>query len=148
MARRLLLRVRRRDALEAIAFGIVEVDTTPAMQMVDLPWPRLERVSPVLDPAFADPREDRVELCVGDEKGDVVVATGVHPHLGVVEGGLVSEIDHLEDAAHARRRQPQDLGGEPRGTCSVAGGEDGVVEADGQRDRPGGVDPILNGSAA
>src|SRR3954469_10623809 len=61
--------VRHGDDLEPVAVGVVPVDATAAVVVVDLAGLAVEGIRPVVESALPDAAEDLVELLVADQEG-------------------------------------------------------------------------------
>jgi len=72
------------------------------------------RVSPVVELAFGDPAEDRVELVLGDQER-VVLRLDRPVDLHDVERHPVGALDHQERSELGRLRQAEDTAEELRG---------------------------------
>src|SRR5580700_1639015 len=116
-----------RDNFQVMAIGVGEVDTPPAVVVVDFARAVAHRVGPVLKPTFADAAENSVKIRLGDQEGVVLWANRAFG-VGEVERDPVVEFHHVEMAEASRRWPIQHLGQEPSGHPLVGRPDDGVVE--------------------
>jgi len=110
-----------------MAIGVGEVDTPPAVVVVDLARAVAHRVGPVFKPSLADAAENSVKIRIADQEGVVLWADRAFG-VGEVERGPVVEFHHVEMAEASRRWPTQHLGQEPSGHRLVGRPDDGVVE--------------------
>src|SRR6185503_2869206 len=89
--------VRPGDNFEVMTIGVGEVDTPPAVVVVDLTGAVAHRVGPVLKPPLADPAENSVKIRLADQEGVVLRADGAFG-VGEVERDAVVELHHVEMA--------------------------------------------------
>jgi len=119
------------DNLQVMAIGVGEVDTPPAVVVVDLARAVAHRVGPVFKPSLADAAENSVKIRIADQEGVVLWADRAFG-VGEVERGPVVEFHHVEMAEASRRWPTQHLGQEPSGHRLVGRPDDGVVELSSQ----------------
>ena len=120
--------VRRRDDLEQVPVGIVEVDAAAAEVMVDAAGLLLRRIGPDLARALADARERAVELFLADEEREVLQRDRLGLGRQVVDRDVVREVDDEEAHEAPRRRQAEDLRQESRGLFLIVAPDDRVIE--------------------
>src|SRR5258706_12458748 len=115
------------DNFQVMAIGVGEVNTPPAVVVVDLARAAAHRVGPVFKPPLANSPENRVKIHLADQEGVVLWADRAFG-VGEVERDLVIEFHHVEMAEASRRWPTQHLGQEPSGHRLVVRPDDGVVE--------------------
>src|ERR1700719_4267354 len=113
-----------RDNFQVMAIGVGEVDTPPAVVVVDLARAVVHRVGPVFKPSLADAAENSVKIRLADQECVVLWADRAFG-VGEVERDPVVEFHHVEMAEASRRWPTQHLGQEPSG---LGRPDDGVVE--------------------
>src|ERR1019366_8086582 len=115
------------DNFQVMAVGVGEVDTPPAVVVVDLARAVAHRVGPVFKPSRANAAENNVKIRLADQEG-VVLWTDRTFGVGEVERDPVVEFHHVEMAEASRRWPTQQLGQELSGLRLVGRPDDGVVE--------------------
>src|SRR6478609_608586 len=83
-----------------MAIGVGEVDTPPAVVVVDLARAVAHRVGPVFKPLLADAAENSVKIRIADQEGVVLWADRAFG-VGEVERGPVVEFHHVDCAMTA-----------------------------------------------
>src|ERR1700719_2970173 len=116
-----------RDNFQVMAIGVGEVDTPPAVVVVDLARAVAHRVGPVFKPSLADAVENSVKIRLADQERVVLWADRAFG-VGEVERDPVVEFHHVEMAEASRRWPTQHLGQEPSGHRLVGRPDDDVVE--------------------
>ena len=111
-----------RQYLDPVVARVHEVDRSAAAAVGDLIGLGLLWVGPVRYPAFADTREQGVELEIGYREG-VVLWRKLFSGVSEIERRAVREPNRVEPAPganSARRRQPEHLGEKSSGSALVA----------------------------
>ena len=90
------------DNFQVMAIGVGEVDTPPAVVVVDLARAVAHRVGPVFKPSLADAAENSVKIRIADQEGVVLWADRAFG-VGEVERDTVVEFHHVEMAEASRR---------------------------------------------
>jgi hypothetical protein len=73
--------LRASDDFQEVPVGILEIETTPTVVIIDLTRLCLRRIGPVGKRPFANPSKNFVELFLVDEEGIVLrgdLAVGIH----------------------------------------------------------------------
>src|SRR5262249_30992909 len=103
--------VRMSDDFHQVAAGIVEINTAPAVQVIDLARLGAARIGVIPGALGADTGEGRIELGVADKKR-IVPGADLSPRIEI-EGHAVGHLDRDKMAPFRSRLEVEDIGEAP-----------------------------------
>src|SRR5262249_15648870 len=115
---------------QKVAVRIFEIETAPAVVMIDFTLLTLCRISPVGEGPFSHPTKYFVKLCLAYEKSIMLwgnFTVGIHE----IDVSAVVCRNDVEWTPLLRRRQAQDFCQKRRRCFAVTGVHDGMVETNG-----------------
>src|SRR5215472_157674 len=120
--------VRMSDDFHQVAAGIVEINTAPAVQVIDLARLGAARIGVVPGALGTDAGEGRIELGVADQEG-VMPRAELFPRIEI-EGHTVGCLDRDEMAPFRSRLKAEDIGKKLGRGPFVLRRDDRVIEFD------------------
>ena len=116
------------NCFDQVSVGIVEVDTSAVVPVVDLSELLAKRIGPIAEAARPNALEDGIELCLVDQKREVTLQD-VLVGLNEIQRGR-ADLENGEMSQLSRRCESQQFGEKPRGQLRIARMNDSVIEGD------------------